>query len=783
MPVEFDLESTDGKTRSRISAFTTNRVTGNMCAINWNKHKEQWSHLSDIKFPIQGKCPNVDMLLGIDFADLHYSIRDIRRKSNEPIARLTPLGWTCIGSPNIMMGTGNSTHYIRTYFTNKTDAHSEIDDLVRKFWEIEEIKGDSNCINLSTDEHIAVSKVRKSMNFSDGRYEVEIPWREDRRILPRNFDMAFKRLERTERRLQRNPEIAKGYTECIQKYTEKGYVRKVPEIEERPNEEWFLPHFAVVKPDRSTTKTRIVFDASAKFARISLNDVIHQGPKLQRELFDVLLRFRKRPVAIACDIAEMYLRINVAPKDRSCQRFLWRDLNQNKKPEVYEFQSVVFGINSSPFQAQFVSQEHARKHENELPRAVETVLKSTYMDESLDSVETEEDGITLYNQLSDLWRRAGMYARKWLSNSKSVLKEVPETDRALEVDLDGGYLPSVKTLGLVWSADPDQFSFNANPVDENLEITKRNFLKKIAMLFDPLGFVTPYTIRAKFLLQEMWACGYDWDATLSNELKLKAHTWLKELHDLRKVAVDRCIRERESDFVVSESFHTFVYASQDVYGAVVYARYEYSDSSVSTRMIAAKGRVAPLKSISIPRMELLGAILGLRLTCAISKALEIDMKHVTYWSDSMNVLYWIRGCSRSYKTFVANRVSEIHDHSEPVQWRYVPTEENPADIASRGTTVEKLVEEIKWWYGPSFLREPEQTWPKNKIEKSDSPQNEIKKGKTIPDITLVATFSPFQPETVIDSKRENFYTRMHGFSDLLKTVKKQRVKERAENCQ
>ncbi|KAK3108760.1 hypothetical protein FSP39_015041 [Pinctada imbricata] len=119
----------------------------------------------------------------------------------------------------------------------------------------------------------------------------------------------------------------------------------------------------------------------------------------------------------------------------------------------------------------------------------------------------------------------------------------------------------------------------------------------------------------------------------------------------------------------------------------------------------------------------------------------------------MNVLYWIRGCSRSYKTFVANRVSEIHDHSEPVQWRYVPTEENPADLASRGTTVEKLVEEIKWWYGPSFLREPEQTWPKNKIEKSDSAQNEIKKGKTIPDIILVATFSPFQPETVIDPKR------------------------------
>ena len=185
------------------------------------------------------------------------------------------------------------------------------------------------------------------------------------------------------------------------------------------------------------------------------------------------------------------------------------------------------------------------------------------MDDSLDSVEMEKEGITLYHQLSDLWGRAGMYARKWLSNSKSVLKKIPEMDRASEVDLDGGYLPSVKTLGLVWAADPDQFSFNVNLVDENLEISKRNFLKKIATLFDPLGFITPYTIRANFLLQEMWACGYDWDTTLPNELKLKAHDWFKELHNLREVVVDRCIRERESNFVVSESFHTFVDASQD----------------------------------------------------------------------------------------------------------------------------------------------------------------------------------------------------------------------------
>ena len=130
--------------------------------------------------------------------------------------------------------------------------------------------------------------------------------------------------------------------------------------EEEPANEWYLPHFPVIKFDRETTKTRIVFDAFAKCNGVSLNDVIYQGPKLQTDLFNVLLRFRRYPVAIACDISEMYLRVRLHPKDKSCHRFLWRDLDLNKSPCVYEFTHLVFGVNASPFLAQYVSQFHAQ---------------------------------------------------------------------------------------------------------------------------------------------------------------------------------------------------------------------------------------------------------------------------------------------------------------------------------------------------------------------------------------------------------------------------------------
>ena len=128
---------------------------------------------------------------------------------------------------------------------------------------------------------------------------------------------------------------------------------------EKSKSKWYLPHFPVIRLDKETTKTRIVFDASAKYDGVSLNDVIHQGPKLQRDLFDVLLRFRRFPVAVVCDIAEMYLRIGITPEDRTISRFLWRGINQNSHPDIYEFDRVVFGVNSSPFQAQFVLQYHA----------------------------------------------------------------------------------------------------------------------------------------------------------------------------------------------------------------------------------------------------------------------------------------------------------------------------------------------------------------------------------------------------------------------------------------
>ena len=197
-----------------------------------------------------------------------------------------------------------------------------------------------------TEEKLTRDTVAETLTFEDGRYSVGLPWKTKDHELPDNFKMALHRLQNTEKRLQKSPELAQAYSDVLQTYQAKGCIRKVSAEEEKPDQVWYLPHFPVLRPDKSTTKTRIVFDPSAKYEEVSLNDVLLQGPKLQNEMFSVLHRFRRDPVALMCDIRKMYLQIKLKPADRHYHRFLWRDLKAKEDPGVFEFERVVFGVNS-----------------------------------------------------------------------------------------------------------------------------------------------------------------------------------------------------------------------------------------------------------------------------------------------------------------------------------------------------------------------------------------------------------------------------------------------------
>ena len=727
MPVEVVLQSLDGVISQPIVALTTDKVTGCMKAVNWIERKNQWPHLRDIKFPRFGSRHNVDMLIGIDYADLHFAKCEIKGRPGDPIARLTPLGWTCVGNLSPLSSVQTHFGFFHTFSARDIVAveESEINLSLRKFWEVEEIVQKEKA--MSREDQKVIEQLCESMSFDNGNCRVGIPWKEGKPTLPNNYEMAVRRLENTEKRLEHCPEVQQAYQKTISQYLDKGYIHKVGQTDEN-DKMWFLPHFPVVRPEKATTKIRIVFDASATYKGVSLNQSISQGPKLQRELFDVLLRFRKQAVALVCDIAEMYLRIKIVEADQKYFRFLWRDMDQTRPPDIYEFSRVVFGANCSPFIAQFVSQEHARQLASEYPLAAQTVLESTYMDDCMDSVLDDHQGLELYRQLSELWKQCGMHTRKWLSNSEAVMAQIPAEDRAYEVEIEGDQVCGTKTLGILWIVTSDVFTFRFKPIEPVFVYTKRNVLKKIASLFDPLGLLAPFIVRAKILLQRMWMRGLEWDELLDADLRHETETLFSELSQLSEVQVPRCLCPGVS--VVQMTLHVFADASSEAYGAVAYMRCTYRTEEISTQMVSAKTKVAPLTSCSIPRLELMAAVMALRLGLAAAQALKLPQSEIHFWSDSMNVLWWIRNHSRAYKPFVANRVGEIQAASSPDQWRYVPTKLNPADLASRGLPAARLITEELWWKGPEFLCTTEDSWPHTPIQtqnRSTAAKDEMRK--------------------------------------------------------
>ena len=520
--------------------------------------------------------------------------------------------------------------------------------------------------------------------------------------------MAKQRLLSTEKKLLKN-KVAVAYQQVLTDYLDKQYIRQVPKEEAKPTQEWLLPHFPVIRPERTSTKVRIVFDGSAPFEGKSLNTEALPGPKLQSNIFDILVKFRKGTVALAGDISQMYHQLVLPEEDRSLRRFLRRNLDLSKEPEVYEF------LRYCPFCAQYTWQQHAQINEEEYPLSANAVKKQCYMDDVMPSVDSADTAKETRRQLSEMGDKAGFHICKWVSNRTEVLEDIPDNDRSSKVSLETNMLPITKTLGMRWDAGDDKFLFDYSSPDEDFHYKKRNVLKKTASLFEPLGIIAPFVVKAKLYLQQAWLESLDWDDELPEKLKNDWKNWFTELHFLRKIKIQRCLKNNNPVTIVT--LHSFSDACEKAYAAAVYSRHEYEDKSITTQLISSKTRLPLLKAISIPRLELMGALIGVLLTKQISAALEIPMKDATFWVDSMNVFHWIHGRSRDYKPFVAHRVGEIHHESCPVQWKYVPTELNPADFGSQGMNVSEIKNSEQWWFRPEFLKKPKEEWPEEKIER------------------------------------------------------------------
>ena len=465
----------------------------------------------------------------------------------------------------------------------------------------------------------------------------------------------------------------------------------------------YIAHHMVLRPDSESTPLRIVFNSSSSFHGHKLNDYWMKGPNLLNNLFGVILRFREKETAIVGDISKMYHRVLIPERDQHVHRYLWRGMDASREPDVYAKTVLTFGDKPAPAMAQIALKKTAEEGRNDYPRAAETLKRNVYMDDICESVDTLAEAQELAGNIDEILEKGGFKVKGWTSNKN--LFPVNDSYSNEEIDI---FKKEEKVLGVVWYCKTDCLLVRVS-VELEGKVTKRKLLSQVAGIYDPIGLTAAFVIRCKIALQELWQLGLDWDDELPSNIVEKWMQLFEEMKEINNTSIPRCLFVASNTSSSAPMLCIFSDASQDAFGACVYIRQEKEDNTVQVRLIGAKSRVAPLKQLTIPRLELQAAVLASRLAKSILDETRIKFEKTRYFTDSAIALAWIQSPSRSFKPFVSVRVGEIQSNSDPSLWRHIPSEHNVADDVSRGIPVQELTG--RWINGPQFLHLPEDQWP------------------------------------------------------------------------
>lgn len=644
-------------------------------------------NLADDHFNIPGV---VDILIGADTFWKILCSKQIKLLKNQPCLQQTKLGWIVSGP----ISTCPPEQPAST-------CHLSLEDQMEQFWKIETIderkhltKEEEAC-----EQHFQTHTVRDIT----GRFIVSLPFRTTEVQLGDSYQNALRRFHQLERKLNTSNKLKQHYVEFMEEYLRLQHMHEVSNDDKTIG--YYIPHHAITKESSLSTKVRVVFDASAATSNgVSLNQTLMVGPTIQEDLFTILLRFRQHAYVLTADVEKMYRQVKVSNQDTVFQKILWRS-DPTQEIKTYQLDTVSYGTSSAPFLAVRCLRELAELGSSSFPLASSVIKRDFYVDDVLTGSDYFEEARQLKHELSDLLSQGGFKLRKWLSNHKDLLGDANETNKDHLFQLDMS--ETIKTLGLHWNANEDVILYQIN-IDTSGKLTKRILLSQIARLFDPLGLLGPIIAKAKMIMQDIWQLKISWDERLPEEI---SSLWSEYQSQLQILQLLKIPRHTITPNAMDIQLHGFCDASEKGYAACLYIRSIDINGCCTSSMICSKSRVAPLKRISLPRLELCGALLLSQLYESTIKALDTRFNDVFLWSDSTIVIHWINTPAQRLKTFVANRVSEIQRLTNAENWFHVKSGDNPADILSRGCLPEQLINSEIWWTGPRWLQLTQAEWP------------------------------------------------------------------------
>lgn len=650
----------------------------------------------------------IDLLLGAHVWTQIICGDIIRQPTNDLIAQKTQFGWLVYG------GLRAHTKPLVGELQIDSRAMQQLNVNLQRLFELESVR---ELHHRSKEEELCEQIfVTKHHRNSDGRYVVPIPLDVNSMDLGDSYRTAHRRYVKLEERFKREPKYFKKYSEFMTDYIEQGHMSLLEKPIERTEPHYFIPHHGIYS--EKTDKFRAVFDASAVTSSgKSLNDIQMLGERLQDNLADIILRFRVPRIALTADIRQMYRQILVDEAYRNYMLILWRPPGEQKIRE-YRLNTVTYGLKHSPHTAVRTLHQCAEDGKKKYPLAAAIVKKHFYMDDLSTGADNPAETITIYRQMKALLSAGGFDLRKWTTNDVSVQRAIggaASSNNPIEFATEDVH----SVLGVVWSPRNDKIQFNIKEPTTFKLLTKRVITSEVAKLFDPTGLLAPYVVTGKILIRELWLSKFGWDDRVHGVLLDKWKSFYSTIEQLSNVKVPRWIGAFDHTKI---ELHGFADASESAYCAVIYYRIKQPNNSVRCGILASRTKVAPIKTISIPRLELSGALLLSRLSTTVQTALKSRVAGVTYWLDSTIALAWIAQEPHSLKTFVANRVSEIQTTTKGCEWKHIRSADNPADLGSRGADAPELVASKLWWSGPPWLSNNPESWPGLNMQLSETAQ-------------------------------------------------------------
>lgn len=644
------------------------------------RHK-QFYITKDNRYPI-------DLILGDSFYCKIKTEEVFKGKSDEPIVEGTTFGWVIHGGDYPVS---------ECLFTTEVVDYEKLCSL--DILGIEDRKENDQ-------EEVLLEFTESITRDADGRYEVGIPWIEGSELKGTNREQCKRRLNNVERKLRLDEELSKGYDAVVKEQLEAKIIEKVPE-KPTGDKVFYMPHKPVVRKDATTTKIRMVFDASAKPNPLSasINECMHTGPPLQPHLWDILIRARMHNNILLADIQKAFHQISIKENDRDAFRFLF---NINGKQEEFRFTRVPFGAEASPFILGATLQHHYNQQPSEYEETVQILRDNTYVD-NLMMTSDDVDGLEKFKAEATSVLNDGKFPlHKWESN-------VEEFD-------DEGMPNPGKILGLSWDKREDTLEISVPEFPTTKPVTKKIVLSHLGSIYDPLGLISPTLATGKHIYREICEEKQGWNDEVPPDLKSKWFRWTGQLRNVRiPRSITKACRRTKGIHI-----HQFADASKLACSTATIVIVESKTGTVKG-LLTSKSRISK-RNLSIARLELISGHMAANMAKNVCHALRhLPIISVTIWMDSLVALYWITNPERPWKVFVANRVRKIAETTKDigVVWKYCPTEKNMADLGSRGASIERM-NYAKWFTGPDWLDRKEE-WPQQPELKKTPQINEEEK--------------------------------------------------------